>query len=159
MDAVLEGTQRRKITPEMIEEAKRMDARGELTPENVWRRAQDPAHPMHSWFTWDAQEAAEAYWAIQARALIHTIQVRKVTSGEEERVVSVPVFVHNPDLAPGESGYIAVARMTPEQARRRLEQEIVAIRGLVDRTAALAGEWGLTQELRASLRQIVKSLF
>lgn len=49
---------------------------GRLLPEFAWQAAQkDKKHPLHDYFEWDVQKAAEAHWTDQARHLISLIKV------------------------------------------------------------------------------------
>lgn len=61
----------------------------ELTPPAVVEAARDETSPLHSCFTWDDGEAAEAYRRMEARVLIRAVKV--VMPDGERRSVYVSV--------------------------------------------------------------------
>jgi hypothetical protein len=65
------------------------DNGGALTPQAILRAASDPAHPLHTRFTWDDDEAARKYRLAEARALIRTVRVTYEDSRGEPQQVRV----------------------------------------------------------------------
>lgn len=60
-----------ELDPQKVGEelARILDEDGEITPEGLLRRAQDPSNYLHSAFEWDDKKAAEKYRRRQARDL------------------------------------------------------------------------------------------
>lgn len=85
------GTVNRELTPELQAEFKAIAAMDEedglIKPENVLKRAENPLHPLHKYFTWDDEKAAEEWRMSQARYLIRSFKI------EIEPLVIVPAFV------------------------------------------------------------------
>ena len=85
---------------------------GKATPQVVLDSARDPSSPLHRFFEWDNNKAAEAYRVEQAAYLIRSIEVQ-YTGKKEDRVrafhvvtsdgskgyVPLPVILERPDLA------------------------------------------------------------
>lgn len=75
-----------KASPQVIGEAlAKISERnnGQLKPDAVWKEAKaSPRHPLHKFFTWDVQKAAEAHWRDQARTLIRCVDI--VSDGNKE---------------------------------------------------------------------------
>lgn len=65
---------------------------GALTPEDVLTEAQEPASPLHGFFTWDDSTAARLHRLAEARDLIRSVTVTYV--GTEEPARTVRAFVH-----------------------------------------------------------------
>jgi hypothetical protein len=68
------------------------DRNGRLTPALVLDEARDPAHPLHSRFTWVDSEAAESWRRHQAQELIRSVRVRYVEATDTEPARSVRAF-------------------------------------------------------------------
>lgn len=57
-----------------------------LTTEMVVEAAKDPTSPLHQHFTWSVQEAAEKYWAVEARRLISRVRYVIVSQDTNEPI-------------------------------------------------------------------------
>lgn len=57
-----------------------------LTTEMVVEAAKDPNSPMHGYFTWNVQEAAEKQWKVEARRLIHSVRYVIVSQDTNEPI-------------------------------------------------------------------------
>ena len=96
----LTDTQVQEIYRELIKIAgsKNLD---DLNLHEVVKAAKDPANPLHRYFTWDVQKAAQQHWLEQARRLIRSVRVEITTiEGLEARVrevVSIQVTDQNTD--------------------------------------------------------------
>jgi hypothetical protein len=68
------------------------DNSGMLTPAIVLETARDPAHPLHSRFTWDDNAAAESWRKHQAQELIRSVRIVYREATETEPARSVRAF-------------------------------------------------------------------
>ncbi len=105
-----------------------------LTTEMVVEAAKDIASPLHGFFTWSVQEAAEKYWAVEARRLISRVRYVIVSQDTNEpiRVRSVvsTKIVSQDDTPVEYHGWIdrkALLRKqeTRERFIRRARQELM----------------------------------
>jgi hypothetical protein len=74
--------------PQVVGEALeriRLEHGGELHAYHTWNDAKDITHPLHRFFQWDVQKAAEAHWLDQARALIRSVRVIDIEEGKPLR--------------------------------------------------------------------------
>lgn len=126
---------------------------GGLTPSLVVEDARDPESPLHSHFEWEDSVAAERYRHTQARRLLASvevlIQVRKVK-------VATVAYVRDPDKAPREQGYVAVAELQQdsERAKEALQYELRRVAAVLERARRLALALGLASEVDGLLDQI-----
>lgn len=73
-----------QIAGEYIEEL-RQENDGFVTPEMVWKAAEDPDSPIHDDFEWDERKAAENHWKERARNLVnHIVVVRTYDEPADE---------------------------------------------------------------------------
>lgn len=72
---------------------------GKATPQAVLGAARDPSSPLHRFFEWDNNKAAEAYRVEQASYLIRSIEVQ-YTGKKEDRVRAFHVVTSD-----GSKGY------------------------------------------------------
>jgi hypothetical protein len=117
---------------------------GLVTPEAVVAAARKKDHPLHGSFVWNDKEAAHQNRLDVARSLIRSVTyLRKETRRE---VVRVPVYVRSPDLAPDESGYVALSSLQRDGdgARVVLADEMMRVVGAARRALAVAGKIGST---------------
>lgn len=66
-----------QVAGEFIE-ALRQENDGFVTPEMVWKAAEDPGSPIHDDFEWNERKAAENHWKERARNLVNHIVVVRV---------------------------------------------------------------------------------
>ena len=64
---------------------------GVLRERDVVAHAKAEQSPLHKHFTWDASEAAEAYWLIQAAQLIRRVKYSIVRPAPDERSVEYTI--------------------------------------------------------------------
>lgn len=123
------------------------DRDGCLTPVSVVSEAADPGSPLHEFFTWDDDVAAQQYRLIQAGKLIKRVRVQITptnSGGGEGKAVRVVRAFHNvaPVTEPAE--YHSISRIAEDprleaaaEARARNELKRVRkryedLRSLVD---------------------------
>lgn len=81
----------RKMTPEIQQEFSRLmrvDPDNALKPKAVVRAAESPTNPLHRYFVWDDQKAADQYRLEQARDLIQSFVVHSEEANTEVRVLT-----------------------------------------------------------------------
>ena len=123
------------------------DRDGCLTPVSVVSEAADPGSPLHEFFTWDDDVAAQQYRLIQAGKLIKRVrvQITPTSSGEgEAKAVRIVRAFHNvaPVTEPAE--YHSISRIAEDprleaaaEARarndlKRVRKRYEDLRSLVD---------------------------
>lgn len=95
--------------------------RGDLRPEYVVEEARSSNSPLHRFFEWDNEKAAEAYRLDQARDLIRRVYVKHVDQQEIPSPVRAFVNVQNGDA---ERSYESIASvMSDDMKRARLLQQ------------------------------------
>ena len=127
---------------------------GTIEARTVWQYARDnPKSPLHSEFTWNEREAAEAHWTERARELIR--QCGKLIQYRETEVqFRVPQFVH--DVRSDEGGYIETAAIKAKEHRQEtLRAEMDRIRSGIHRAMALAVAFGLVSHFEKALAEII----
>lgn len=91
----------------------------ELTPQDVLDDARNPNSPLHQFFEWDDNAAAEQHRLEQARGLIRSVVAIYVR--EDKPAVRTRAFVHVPD--PGAPHYrTADHAMSQERTRKMVLQ-------------------------------------
>ena len=70
-----------RISEPVVAEIERIRIESGLTPRNVVKQARDTDNPLHSFFEWNNNRAAEKYRLCQARMLVNRVEV--VIEGEE----------------------------------------------------------------------------
>ena len=129
---------------------------GVLTPSAIWQDARgNPDGPLHPLFKWDLQEAAEAYWTEQARAIIRA--VRLVVTVEESSLYPSPAYwTHDPAQKTGEEGYVPLiqVRSDEEKARIVIERECGCALAAIHRARQIAEVLGMRSEVERLLGAI-----
>lgn len=72
---------------------------GNDLPRHIVDEARNPDSPLHSYFTWDDAEAAEAHRLTQATSLIRRVKVRVIQAPETEPIVA-RVYIAAKDTDP-----------------------------------------------------------
>lgn len=72
---------------------------GALTAQQVLESAQDPLSPLHQYFEWDAQKAAQRYRLVQARTIIKSVSY-SVKTGKVVIDTAAFVRIFNNDELP-----------------------------------------------------------
>lgn len=111
-----------------LERIAKDDQDGLIQPEAVVEAAKDPESPLHHYFEWDVEAAAQAYWLVQARHLIGRYTVVRVDNGPQ--YVNVTLRKGRPDER---RGYVPMQRAAAdpdllEQIVHEAEVVIVAWR-------------------------------
>lgn len=119
------------------EEIERLSRHENITPTDVVTAARDENSPLHRFFDWDDQSAAEKYRLTQARHIISAISVTITESAEP-----VPAFVrvvYQEEAAPT-SLYVPIAKaMSNKESRDYLLNEaMIALRGWRKRYSELS---------------------
>ena len=121
---------------------------GRITPQQVVDAARNPDSPLHQFFEWDDQTAAERYRLVQARTLLRaattTVQI-------DHLKIAVPVFIRDPEVDSVEQGYRTVLTLRTDQdlARDALVAECKRVGSLLRRARHLAAVLGLADDLDA----------
>ncbi len=123
---------------------------GTLTPQQVVERARDASSPLHGYFEWDDDTAAEKFRLMQASFLIRQCRVR-VLAADGQKTAVVRAFVSLPSDRIGLGGYrqietvlateqqrgelLAMARCELEAFKRKYEalHELADVFGSIDR--------------------------
>jgi hypothetical protein len=82
------GINLRGANPQVVGEALervRLEYGGELHPRHTVNAAKDSVHPLHRFFEWNNDEAADRYRLDQARALIRSVRVIDIEEGKPLR--------------------------------------------------------------------------
>jgi len=119
--------------------------RGRLAPLDVVNAARDPDSPMHSWFIWDNDKAADEYRIGQARQLIRTIKIDLVVRDVQVRVVR---YVR--DMGDQENGYANIISVKSEAdtARESLIDEMLRVEKAAKRARAVAAVLGTAEDVQ-----------
>lgn len=118
----------RKAIHSRLEKIRARNA-GLLRPDDVVKDARSESSPLHSLFEWDNSKAAHQHRLYQARDLIASVRVEVTTS---TRVMAVPYYARDPNIASDEQGYSPIASFRDE---RQSSEEI--LRYEFDRAVAL----------------------
>lgn len=136
------------ITDELLKAALEecRDANGVITPDAVVAAAKDPDSPLHEFFDWDVESAAQKHWLDTARSLIRRVRV-VVTN--ETVTFQVPAYIRNPDAASDEQGYVSIQslRTDEDRAREVIVREFALVAGALARAKAIAAYLELTEEI------------
>jgi len=129
----------------------RSKAGGELTASGVLGEASKKSSPIHDFFQWDDDAAANEYRLAQARRLLNGIRSVEVTilpSGAEERT-PVRFYWHDPANGRGEGSYTTSARILGDDEKRdRAYREIMRqLNGMIDRLREFEGFAGVITEI------------
>ena len=74
----------------------RKEAKGELTPEDVLKDAENSNSPLHAFFEWSDTEAARQYRLSQARTLIRAVVAVYVDDEKPARRMKAFVHINEP---------------------------------------------------------------
>lgn len=121
-----------------LELIRQQSPNGLLHPEAVWKAARKSNHPLHGYFTWDVQKAAEEYWSMQARALIRSV---KVSNPEDAFRAPSPAYVAlHKDRSTG-GGYRPTEDVVSDEELKEalLETAQAELRGWMARYRTLTG--------------------
>lgn len=128
-------TSRREVVEQSLQQI--WDERAQLTPADVLEVASEPAHPLHGFFVWDNDKAAQQWRLAQAAGLIRSVKIRfTVEKGDsvEDRAVRRWIAPRAYDSSPSTpQGYLPESEVGADpQLRamvlRGMKRDILALR-------------------------------
>ena len=100
-----------------LEATQRHNKDGLLVAHEVVSRARNEGNPLHKYFQWDDDVAAEEYRNQQARQLIRSVEVVRVSKNKE---TSLPAFISlTPDRAQERGGYQNIQTVMSSSQKQR----------------------------------------
>lgn len=108
-----------KVGPDLVGrhlELLRQQFKGELTPPDVLADARNPNSPLHGFFEWDDNEAAEQYRLSQARGLIRSVVAIYREPKASSEPVRIAAFTH---IAEGEASHYRATHHAMSQKATR----------------------------------------
>lgn len=149
-----------KLTQTQIDTIRGLEVAGVLTASALVVEARKPDSPLHPLFNWDAAQAAEHFWLMQARRIIARVRVHIQTSTVS---ITAPAYVRDPEAVPKQQGYrrVDALRADEDLAREALNAELKRVSDALNRAQRMAIALGLQGEIDhllagvASLRVIV----
>lgn len=135
-----------KITEEVKQHLAALEVSGRLTPEAVVEDAKREDSPLHGFFKWDLEAAAELHWLDRARQLIRAV---KVVIVRNDYTFKAPFYVPDPSRAGKEQGYTSLVtlRGDPIAARESLVIECERAAAVLKRAQKIAMALGLESEI------------
>jgi hypothetical protein len=134
---------------QVIHTLKSMEEAGRLSAENVVDEARDETSVLHTHFTWDDSEAADAYRLIEARQLIRHVKLEVIV---REIPLNVVRFVQDP-AEPG--FYRDIGTIKPsetEVARRIVAEEMMKVVRASKRARNVAAVLGTAADVEEIIR-------
>jgi len=131
-----------------------LERAGKLTAEDVVAAARKRESPLHGCFEWDDNKAAECWRLEQARGLIRSVQV--TITMDDNRMISVPVYVRDPEVPDDEQGYASLSSImkNPAAARAALYVELTRVEGLLSRAENIAEACGLLEDVQRVAKRV-----
>ena len=125
-----------RITKEVVKVISDLeDRKGRLTPEQIVHEAEKEDSPLHSFFEWDNDIAAEAHRIEQARDLIKRV---KIVVEVQEKNVRTVAYVRDTEKGKSEAGYVSLLKVNTRQAKDIMASELERILELLDRAIKLS---------------------
>ncbi len=130
---------------------------GVLNPLAVVEAARDPDSPLHPHFTWDDDEAAEAYRVAQAGALIRRVKLTIIktdtTSGKAVSITTTRSFQSRPSMRGDGKGYEPLQAILSDEDKRAemldtVLRELSAYRRRYKELAELSDVWAAIDDAR-----------
>lgn len=127
--------------------------KGKITPQMVVAAAVNVKSPLHEYFEWDDSKAGVAHRLEQARSIIRSVRIVYTTTTSEVRSV---VYVRDPSVPLGKTGYIAVAQAVKSHpcAQQVLQDEFDRVESAFNRMRNLAAVFGLEKDVDKLLRHL-----
>lgn len=143
-----EGTGLPEAAREALDAIAESDDDGLLHAQAVVEAARAASSPLHGYFTWDDDEAAEAYRLGQARQLIRSYRVRVIQGDRNEPSVRQYFAARNlgRDNLPAGT-YVPNKDVTPRERESLLRSMRRDVRAAHTRFGHLAEYWELIGEL------------
>lgn len=126
---------------------------GKITPQQIVDAARNEDSPLHRFFEWDDDKAAEQYRLDQARTLLRSCQVEVTVS---DRKVQVPYYVRDPEADTMDQGYVESGRLKTQEdlSREVLLTEFQRAGSQLARARRLAAYFGAVEEVDSLIEQI-----
>lgn len=121
---------------------------GDLDPADVVEAARDPASPLHPFFEWNNDEAAEQWRIGQARLLIRRVKIQVTVHDVPMDVVR---YVRNPDQAGAYSNIVRI-RSDESRSRRTVLDEMSRVSQAAKRARAVAAVLGNVEQVDEIIR-------
>lgn len=100
------------------------DNDGIITPEAVIESAKPVSSPLHGYFEWNNNKAADKYRLAQARMLIRSVSVVYEMNGDGRHSRGFVNMMVQTGSKPAERGYIGIARvMSDDELRAQLLEQ------------------------------------
>jgi len=132
---------------------------GVLNPHDVVDAARHEDNPLHRYFEWDDNAAAEAYRLAQAAGLIRRVKLTILRSDANTRTVKVSTtrgFQSRPSMRHAEGGYEPVDHIYADPDKRRellarILRDLVAYRERYAELSELQSVWMAVDEVSQDL--------
>lgn len=134
-----------KLVADRLEQ---LEENGNLNPATVVDAARDPASPLHDFFEWDNNAAAEQYRLSQARLLIRRVKIQVTV---REIPMDVMRYVRDPD-EPGNYSNIVRVRSDEDRSRRIVIDEMSRVAQAAKRARAIAAVLGSIEQVEEIIR-------
>lgn len=121
---------------------------GNLDPSDVVTEARDPASPLHNFFEWDDDQAAQQWRIGQARLLIRRVKIQVTV---REIPMDVARYVRDPD-EPGSYSNIVRVRSDEDRSRRTVLDEMNRVSQAAKRARAVAAVLGTIEQVDEIIR-------
>jgi hypothetical protein len=119
---------------------------GHLTPEAVVNEARSEDSPLHTFFEWDDDIAAEKYRLVQARTLIRIVR-EEIGEEDDGEPKYVRAYVSARHVGREETGYLATREVLQSPV-----SEAILLRSLKREITGLQKKYGHLQEFGAIIR-------
>jgi hypothetical protein len=121
---------------------------GDLKPVDVVEDARDPTSPLHDFFEWDNDAAAQQYRLSQARLLIRRVKIQVTV---HEIPMDVMRYVRDPD-EPGSYANIVRVRNDEDRSRRTVLDEMNRVSKAAKRARSVAAVLGTVEQVDEIIR-------
>ena len=136
---------------EVLQRIRSLEKDGIVTTQAVIADAEDPQSPLHPFFEWDNDVAADSWRIEQARRLIRSV---RLVIHERSLAVRSVAYIKDPD---SQSGYVStlMLRTDRERARRALFAELERAHSAMTRAYDVAESVGVSNEVESIRAQIM----
>jgi len=126
---------------------------GKITPEELVQAARDENSPLHHFFEWDDDKAAEKYRLMQARTLIRSCRLNVTVN---KRKLELPYYVRDPEAESTNQGYVETGRLPSQEdlSREVLITEFKRAASQLRKARNLAGYFNLSDEIDELIERI-----
>lgn len=130
------------------------DRNGRITPERLVTAARPTGHIMHGDFEWNDKKAGHKFRIEQAREIIRTWVMPKVTTSVIE--FRAPAYVRDPRLPGSTQGYISTVRVRSDEDLKRevLVREFQYAASALQRAYDLADAFKARDQVQGLISQI-----